>query len=154
MALGTVLRRGGHSADASIPERAQSHRLLERLGVTDMSYLFNSMVNFNADISALGLTGHIRVYVVDMMFYVPTNITRLEIGCNPPGNNTGLQHLWNLSVPLKPSCAKRVVQSGESPLGLLCPEPIQRRSRRTKLALSPAPPHTRPHLAPGKPASP
>ena len=68
MALG-LLRRGGHSADASIPERAQSHRLLERLGVTDMSYLFNSMVNFNADISALGLTGHIRVYVVDMMFY-------------------------------------------------------------------------------------
>ena len=42
-----------------------------------MSYLFNSMVNFNADISALGVTGHIRVYVMDMLFYVPTNITRL-----------------------------------------------------------------------------
>ena len=65
-------------------------------------YLFNSMVNFNADISALGVTGHIRVYVMDMLFYVPTNITRLDIGCNPPGNNTGLQHLWNLSVPFKP----------------------------------------------------
>ena len=68
------------------------------------------MVNFNADISALGVTGHIRVYVMDMLFYVPTNITRLDIGCNPPGNNTGLQHLWNLSVPFKPSRAKRVVQ--------------------------------------------
>ena len=74
--------------------------------MTDMSYLFNSMVNFNADISALGVTGHIRVYVMDMLFYVPTNITRLDIGCNPPGNNTGLPHLWNLSVP-----SNRVVQS-------------------------------------------
>ena len=59
MALGTVLRRGGHSADATGFPSAQSHRLLERLGVTDMSYLFNYMVNFNADISALKLTGHI-----------------------------------------------------------------------------------------------
>jgi len=41
------------SGRQKIPERAQSHRLLERLGVTDMSYLFNNMVNFNADISAL-----------------------------------------------------------------------------------------------------
>ena len=47
--------------------------------MTDMSYLFNSMVNFNADISALGLTGHIRVYVKDMLLYVPTNITRATL---------------------------------------------------------------------------
>ena len=67
----------GRALSGRQPEHAQSHRLLERLGVTDMSYLFNSMVNFNADISALGVTGHIRVYVMDMLFYVPTNITRL-----------------------------------------------------------------------------
>ena len=57
------------------PEHAQSHRLLERLGVTDMSYLFNSMVSFNADISALGLTGHIRVCVILMQHSIPISAT-------------------------------------------------------------------------------
>ena len=75
MALPRYCAPEGRALSGRQPEHAQSHRLLERLGVTDMSYLFNSMVSFNADISALGLTGHIRVCVILMQHSIPISAT-------------------------------------------------------------------------------